>query len=561
MLNPWDQLKLEISKQVKTITKADVFDLIEEPTILGRGDLSLPCFALSKQFPASPQEIAEDLGSKIKSKYFSKVDVIGPYVNFHVDWNQFTKTFLGKIDSKYGKTNYGKKQKVMIEFSNANTNKPLHIGHARNCVLGSSLANIMTAAGFNVIKTDYTGDIGLHIAKTIYAYDHWAKKKKPSEKPDHYIGDLYVMFSQKMEKDPELEEKAREVLRLWEDGDKKTRETWKKLNKWAVEGQQETFKRYGIKFDVRFSESQFDKSGKEFVNKLLKQGDAFKGDEGQIVANLEKYGIPNMVLLRSDGTSLYVTKEFALIDTKFKKYNPSQSINVVAREHELYFQQVFKLMELLKHKAGGKSHHLSYGLVMLPEGKMSGRKGEAIYIDNLIDDIKADVLKLIIKKFPKKKAEEVAEKVALSAIKYSLIKMSPERNVMFNKKEITRYEGDTGPYLQYTYARASSILSKAGTKKGKTDVSLLTDPREITIIKLLAKYPSIVDKAARELRPHYIANYLYTLAENFNNFYQNVPVLKGEEKLKLARLKLIQATKTTIGNGLGLLGISSLEKM
>lgn len=560
MLNPWDMLKMEINKQVKKISKAEVFNLIEEPSMIGRGDLSLPCFALSKIFPATPQEIAEDLGNKIKSKYFSKIETSGPYVNFYIDWTVFSKSFMDKINKDYGKSSMGKNKKVMIEFSNANTNKPLHIGHARNCVIGNTLSNAMTATGFNVIKTDYTGDIGLHIAKTIYAYNHWAKKKKPDKKSDHYIGGLYVMFSKKMDKNPNIEERAREVLRLWESNDKKIRETWKKLNTWAAEGQQETFKRFGIKFDIRFSESQFNKSGKEFVDKLLKEGHAFKGDEGQIVANLEGYGLPNTILLRSDGTSLYITKEFALIDEKFKRYNLSQSINVVAREHELYFQQLFKLMELLNHKSSGKSHHLSYGHVMLPGGKMSGRTGGAIYLDDLIDDIKKSILKIVSSKFKKKEADDIAEKVAISAIKYALVKMSPERNILFDKKEITRYEGDTGPYLQYTYTRANSIIKKAGSVRGG-DISNLTDQREIAIIKLLAKYPSIIEKSARELKPHYIANYLYMLAENFNNFYQNVPVLKAEQKLMSSRLKLVKATKTVMGNGLDLLGIAPLEKM
>ncbi|MBU3896528.1 MAG: arginine--tRNA ligase [Nanoarchaeota archaeon] len=560
MNNPWKFLKDEIASEVKKITKADVFSDIEEPTMPDYGDLSLPCFNMSKKFQASPTEISEDLAGRLKIKYITKIKAIGPYVNFYVDWNAFGNDILKAITKTYGKNNIGKNKKVMVEFSAVNTNKPLHIGHARNCAIGDSLANIMKKVGYKVTKANYPGDIGLHIAKTIYAYKYWFNGKKPTGKTDHFVGELYTLFEEKMVENPELEEKAREILRKWENGDKEIINIWKKINKWAIDGQEKTYKRLGIKFDNVMYESQFTETGKDFIPKLLAKGFAFKGETGEIVADTEKFGIPNFIILRSDGTSLYQTKELAVIESKFKKYKLDQSINVVGREQELYFQQVYKLLELLGSKTAGKSHHLAYGLVMLPEGKMSGRKGKVVFIDELLDDVKESIYKVIKNKFPKKKAEDIAEKVAIGAIKYALLKLSPDRNIMFNKEEIIRYEGDTGPYLQYTYARANSILNKEKIK-GKIDASLLTDPREITLLKILAKYPLVLEKSARDMKPNYLANYLYMLTENFNNFYQNVPVLKAESELVKARLKLVESVKTVIESGLNLLGIPVLEKM
>ncbi|MBU3905071.1 MAG: arginine--tRNA ligase [Nanoarchaeota archaeon] len=561
MQTPWTDLKKEIAKQVKKITKIDVSNLIEEPNILGHGDLALPCFALSKQFKISPNEISEDLAGQIKIKYFNKIESLGPYVNFYIDWNLFGKNILKEINKDYGKTKIDKNKNVMVEFSTANTNKSLHIGHTRNIVIGDSLSKIMSAAGFNVIKVDYMGDIGLHIAKTIYAYDHWGKGKAPKEKPDVYIGKLYSMFAKRMDKKPELELKAREVLKKWEEGDKETRKTWIKLKKWALEGINETYNRFGIKFDHVYYESEFEESGKKFVDTMLKKQIAFKAEEGQIVANLEKYGIPNFIILRSDGTSLYQTKELGLIDEKFTKYKLFKSINVVGREQELYFEQCYKVMDLLNHKSAGKCHHLSYGLVMGTEGKMSGRTGEAVFLDNLLDDTKKIIMRVVSKKYKKKEAEKIAEDVAVGAIKYALIKYSPDRSIMFDQKEITKYEGDTGPYLQYTYARANSILKKAKRIPKNYDATLLTNEREIGLIKLIARYPEFIEKSARELRPHHMANYAYMLAETFNNFYQTLPVIGKDVELESARLKLVDSVKTVLGNSLSLLGIPLLDKM
>lgn len=560
MDNPWSEIRQLISKEIKKETGLDIINLLEEP-VLEYGDLALPCFTLAKEMKMNPNLIAQNLSKKLKIKYITKIDAAGPYINFYIDWKTFGKDVLKSVNKKYGQNKSGKKKRVMVEFSQANTNKPLHIGHARNNVLGDSLSNILLHNNYSVIKTNYAGDMGLHIAKTIYAYNEWSNAKKLNEKPDHFIGGLYTMFSKKMEEDPTIEDKARTILKLWEQGDKKTIETWKKLRKWAIDGQNETYKRFGINFNKTLYESDFEESGKKYIPELLKKGLAFKGETGEIVADMEKFGIPGFILLRSDGTSLYQTKELSLIETKFKKYKLDRAINVVGMEQELYFRQVFKLLELLGSKTAGKSYHLAYGLVMLPEGgKMSGREEGAVLLDDLIDDIQKIIQDMIKDRVNKKKSEQISEKVAIAAIKYALVKVSPERSVIFNKNEITKYEGDTGPYLQYSHARANSILKKVKTKSKSFSINEI-NKQEAAVLKQIAKYPDIIERAAKEYRPHILANYLFNLCENFNNFYQNVPVLKSEKMNKDFRLKLVDSFITVLADGLKLLGIEPLKEM
>jgi len=549
MNNPWLEVKKEISKSVKKITGVDVFSVIEEPLMYG--DFALPCFVLSKKMKKAPEEISQVLSEKMKIKYIKEIKAVGPYINFYINWSEFGNKVLKSVNASYGKNNLGKKSKIMVEFSQPNYNKALHMGHARNTIIGQSLCEILKQSDFNVIRATYPGDIGLPIAKTMFELKKI--RKIPKKKPDHFIGDLYVKFKKDAEKNPEIEEEARKLLRLWEKGDKEAIKLWKKVRELAKKGIDQTYKRFGTKFDVYIYESQFQDSGKSLVEDALKKGIAFKGDEGQVVANMEPEGLPNFVLLRSDGTSLYQTKELALALYKFKKYKMKRSIYVIGKEQELYLQQVFKFLEMLGYKQSKDCYHLIYDLVMVPGGgKMSAREGNAILLDDFIDEVKKEVKK-------KTKDDKIAEAIALAAIKYVLIKVSPERSTVFNKNEIIRFEGNTGPYLLYSYARANSILRKKKSKRA--DAKYLMDKKEHNLLKLLAQYPSVVEKAANEMRPHHIASYAFNLCENFNNFYQTSPVLKANENIMNARLKLVENFQKVLTNCLKLLSIEKVEKM
>ena len=548
MQNHWKFLKQEIAKHLDVGENE-----IEEPKEFG--DFAFPCFNLSKKMRKPPQEIAKELESEIKLPNMG-VKAIGPYLNFYVKWENFGNDFLKHVNEKYGFSNSLKNQEIMIEFSQPNTNKPMHIGHMRNTALGDSLCHILKICGSKVIRANYYGDIGLHVAKTILAYIKWGKNRKPNKKPDHFIGDFYTRFINMEGKDKGLEEGAREILRKWEQDDKETIKLWKTLKNWCLKGFEETYKNLNISFDVVFFESDFERIGKDIAKRLLEKKIAFKSETGEVVADLEKHGIPNCVILRSDGTSLYSTKDLALGMHKFEKYGIDKSIYVVGSEQNLYLRQVFKLLELLGYENAKNCYHLSYGLVMLPEGKMSSRRGYVVLLDDMLSILKKNVLKIM-----KKKNEKIAENVAVGALKYAMLKTSPENNISFNIEEVTRFDGDTGPYLQYTYARANSILKKSKVKTIKYDSRNLKEEKEILLLKLISLYPEIVEKAAKDYRPHYLANYFHNLAETFNQFYQSIPVLKSDEKVRNARLKLVESVKTILKNGLGLLGIPVVEKM
>ncbi len=537
---------------------------LENPPKGVDADISFPCFSLAKEMKKSPVGIAKEITEKIKipkKSLVKKAEALGPYINFYVDWAAMGQELLD-IDEHYGQSWFGKKEKVMVEFSEPNPNKPMHIGHARNTFLGDSLSRIMSAVGYDVVRVNYYNDSGIHIAKTVLGYMKWGAGNSPNKKPDHFVGEAYTRFNAEAANNPELEKEARELLKKIEAGDKETIALWKKVKGWCIEGFDMTYKRLGVKFDLVLFESDFEKKGRDVVKKAIEKGIAFKDKDGEIVAKLEPYGIPNCIILRSDGTTLYATKDLAIAAHKFEKYKVKKSIYVVGAEQEQYLVQIFKILELLGYENAKKMYHLKYGLVMLPEGKMSSRKGLVVLLDTMIDELKASVKEIIEKSHPGIKNKEIiSEKVGIGALKFALIKTSPEKTILFNKEEVTQFDGDTGPYLQYTYARASSILRSAALSK-KFDAAFLKEKEELALLKKIAEFPEIVVHSAESYEPHFIATYLLELSHFFNAFYQKVPVLKAEsEELKNARLALVSAVRRVIGNGLFLLGIEALEEM
>jgi len=538
---------------------------IEMPPQPSFGDLSFPCFGLAKTLKKNPQQIAVEIAQKItvkKDSLVTGVEAKAGYVNFFLSWEKIVGKLLKEIIANKGKYSFSaKKKKVMIEFSQPNTNKPMHIGHARNTVLGDSLSKILEAAGNNIVRANYPGDIGLHVAKSMVGYMKWGNNKEPDKKSDHFVGDFYIKFFEEAKSNPALEEEARELLRKWESGDKATIALWKKMREWCLNGFKETYKKIGVDFDVWFYESEFEKSGKEIVNKLLEKGIAFKSPEGAVVADLEKYGLPSCIILRSDGTSLYATKDFQLGIIKFGKYKIDESIYVVGNEQKTYLEQIFKILELFGYEKAKQCYHLAYGLVMLPEGKMSSREGRVVLLDDLIAELEHLSNGVVSKANPSMNEaakKKISEQVALAALKYALLKVSPEKNIIFNKNEVVQFEGDTGPYLQYAHTRCCGILEKAGKWKPCFNQENLTE-QEKELVKNLIRFPAVVEEAAKDLRPHYVCNYAYELATAFNTFYHACPVLQAEQKD--FRLTLVKATEIILKNSLDLLGIVALEKM
>ncbi len=521
-------------------------------------DLALPCFALAKERKKNPADIAAEIAGSLKSKGLIKsIKAEGPYVNFYADWNKIGNSILRDVmKGNYGR---GKKQKerVMIEYSAPNSNKPLHIGHLRNDSIGMAMSNVLEFSGYQVIRANLVNDRGVHICQAMLAYKKWGKGKKPRGKTDHFVGDFYVLYHQKLKQDEQLKQEVQQMLVKWEKGDRATRALWKKIRDWTLKGFEETYKVFGSEFDVFFFESEFYDKAKPIIKEGLQKNIFYRNDKGAVVAKLEP-DLPDKTILREDGTSIYITNDLALTKHKFKKYKLNRAVWVVASEQNLYFKQLFKILELLDYSFADKCQHLSYGIVNLPEGKMKSREGKVIDADELIADVKMLALHEINKRYdlPKNEAEKRAMKIALAAIKYYLLSLEPIKDITFDPQKAVSFEGETGPYLQYTYARARSILRKSGK-----DISFSEkfSGSEIALIKMLAQYPWIIKKCAYEMKPHYLANYLFELATQFNEFYHSSRVVGTEKEREL--LALVAAVSIVMKNGLQLLGIDVLEEM
>jgi arginyl-tRNA synthetase len=548
------------------LEKLELTRLLEIPPEKSLGDFSLPCFELAKKFKKSPVMIAEELQSKIpKNKIISRLETKNGYLNFFINKEESTKYILKEVLSKknkYGSSTIGKKRPVMIEYSSPNTNKPLHLGHVRNNVLGMSLSNILEMQGYKVIKSCLVNDRGVHICKSMLAYMKYGENKLPDKKPDHFVGDFYVLFSKKLQESPELEKEALELLNKWEQGDKKTIALWKKMNSWVYKGFNETYKDIGSSFDKIYYESQMYNKGKDIVFKGLKDN-KFKEEEGAIIADLSKYNLPNKVLIRSDKTSLYITQDIYLAKLKFEQYKLYKSIYVVGNEQLLHFKQLFSILDLLGELWYKDCFHLSYGYVSLPSGRMKSREGTVIDADDLIKDLTNIARNELIKrhKLPPKELERRARIIALGAIKFFFIKYETFKDFVFDPQESLSFEGETGPYIQYTYARANSILRKNKTQIKAYNSKELIEKEEIDLVDKLSNFKDIIEEASISYKPSLVAHYLIELCQQFNEFYQKCPVMDSKKGVKEARITLVKSTIQVISNASIALNMPLLNEM
>jgi len=535
-------------------------------------------FGIAKTLDRIPFQVAVELAQEVLSEnpkiefegdtysIFEKIEPHAPgFINFTLsDKFLFHNTLdINLVDNSYGSANFGKGKKIIVEYSQPNTNKPLHIGHARNNFIGSSLSKILSYCGYEVIKTNYVGDIGIHICKSMLMYMKHGGTALPDKKSDHYVGDFYTMYELEHEKNPEIEKEAQELLRRWEAGDKEVKAVWEKMNSWVYEGWKKTY-------SVWEYESEKIDVGKEIALLALEKGLAEKDGTGAIIARLEKYGLPDKVLLRSDGTSVYSTKELQLAKESYDKYKFDKRLYVVDVRQADYFKQLFKIIELLGFDWSEKLVHIAYGMVSLPQGKMSSRAGLVVNSDDVLEDLvslEEEEIRNSIK-MPKI-VRETAERVALAAFKYGMLKVDPKQDVVFNYEQVTKFEGNTGPYLLYTYARAGSVLEKAGFEIGGRKFKYDTIPKEFSLhvkeralASVLVHFPEYVAKSAEDYSPNQIANYAFEVAQKFNSFYGELPILDApSESAKKFRLFLSHATMVVLKQALDLLGIEVVEKM
>lgn len=562
-----------ILRQLKeSFSRQEISAALEIPPLSDFGDYAFPCFIAAKKLKKSPQELAKQLAKTNLPEGIEKIEAKGPYVNFYLDSTAVAKETISAIlknPDSFGRLSHNSGKKAMVEYSQPNPNKPLHLGHLRNDSIGMAFSKLLEATGFEVIKANLISDRGIHICQAMIAYMKFGQGKTPKSekiKGDRFVGDYYVLFHKNAKENPEFEKEAQEMLRKWEAGDKEIRALWKKMRDWALEGFKETYEKIGSKFDVFFYESDFYHKAQPIFERGLKAGVFFKDKDGALVAKLKPHGLPDKIVLRGDGTSIYITNDLVLTEHKFEQFELDKSFWVVASEQDLYFKQLFKIFELLGHKFSEKCEHLSYGLVNLPEGKMKSREGKVIDADDLLQEIE-DLAKIEIEErysdLTQKEKTERAKAISLAAIKFFMLKADAKKDFVFDAKKSISFEGDSGPYALYTFARAKSIIRKANEipNLARTDFSLLSSAHEKVLAKLLRRFPGIIADCEKHRSLHILCQYLLDVCGEFNSFYHESPVIEADNELKSSRLALVSATAELLKQGLSILNIEAIERM
>lgn len=559
-----------LSKYVSSFSKEEIESIIEIPPLELNYTYAFPCYRLAKFEKKAPNLIAEDLAKKISlPEFLDKLEVVGPYLNLRVKSQIslenifFTKEDYGKIGEAIGKSKF-KPLRIVVEYPSPNTNKPLHLGHVRNILIGKCISNLLKYKGHLVFQVNLNNDRGIHICKSMLAYKKWGKNKKPDKKSDHFVGDFYIKYSQMEDKNKLLEQESANLLKLWEENDPETRILWTKMNKWALDGFKETYEKFGISFDKEYNESEFYRKGKEKIIEGLNKGIFEKREDGAIIANLENANnLPNKVLLRDDGTSIYITQDIYLAYLKKQDFNYDKSIYVVGNEQDLYFKQLFVVLDMLGFKED--KYHLSYGMIYLPEGKMKSREGTVVDADDIVDEMRNLAYGEVSERYPELSSEEKerrARAIGMAALIFFILKYNPKSDLVFKPKESISFEGETGPYIQYCYARIQSIINKSSENIDlNVDFKLLKHEKELVLIKQLNYFPEIVESVIMTYDIHLIPQYLLTLCQAFNSFYTHCQVISENKELEKARLLLISCVQIITKIGLNLLGIEVLDEM
>ena len=554
------------------------------------GNLTIVVFPFLKASHKRPEDTAQEIGEYLVAncEAVEKFNVIKGFLNITIKPSFWTSV----LQSVEATENYGFKpvtddsRLVMIEYSSPNTNKPLHLGHVRNNLLGFSLAKIMEANGNKVVKTNIVNDRGIHICKSMLAWLKWGNgitPEKAGKKGDHLIGDFYVAFDkhykeelqqlmdggmtkEEAEANSTLMKEARTMLKKWEDGDEDVRSLWRTMNEWVYAGFDETYARMGVSFDKIYYESNTYLEGKEKVLEGLEKGIFYRKDDNSVWADLTADGLDQKLLLRTDGTSVYMTQDIGTAKLRFQDYPIDQMIYVVGNEQNYHFQVLSLLLDKLGFSWGKDLIHFSYGMVELPNGKMKSREGTVVDADELMDEMIATARKMSegrLKGVPEEEMDDVYRIIGLGALKYFILKVDPRKNMLFNPQESIDFNGNTGPFVQYTYARIRSVLRKSDEADAATDITAYEpNEKEIEIIQRIADFPSVVSEAGRTYSPALIANYVFELAKGYNQFYHDYSILKEENGVARAfRLHLSRTVADIIRRGFSLLGVEVPERM
>ena len=554
------------------------------------GNITVVVFPFVKLARKAPQQVAAEIGEWLQSnaeQLVAKYNAVQGFLNLSIA----DRFWISQLEAVDAEAEYGKqpdrKKLMMVEYSSPNTNKPLHLGHVRNNLLGYSIAKIQEANGWQVVKTNIVNDRGIHICKSMLAWLKYGNGETPAssgKKGDHLIGDYYVRFDKEYKKqiaelmaagkDEETAKReaplmleAQEMLRKWEAGDKDVRDLWAKMNEWVYAGFDETYRRMGVSFDKIYYESNTYLEGKAEVEKGLAAGQFYRREDGSVWADLTKDGLDEKLLLRSDGTSVYMTQDIGTAKLRYQDYPIDKMVYVVGNEQEYHFKVLSIILDRLGFPFGKELVHFSYGMVELPNGKMKSREGTVVDADDLMDKMVEDAKEIskdkvnTLQGITEEEANEIARKVGMGALKYFILKVDPRKNMLFNPEESIDFNGNTGPFIQYTYARIQSVLRKAESLE-KSALSCQLEEKELTLIQRLTDYPVVVRQAGDDFSPAVVCNYAYALACDFNSFYHDLSILNEPDASKKAlRLLLAKNVAKVLYSAMALLGIEMPERM
>ncbi|SKB42021.1 arginine--tRNA ligase [Daejeonella lutea] len=578
-----------VQKLYGTAVEADKI-VIQETRKEFEGQITVVTFPFTRLSKKTPEQTGADIGEYLKANVEDVTDfnVIKGFLNLTISEQYWTNCLISNVlSADYGQFKPNG-EKVMVEYSSPNTNKPLHLGHVRNNLLGYSVAQILSANGYDVIKANLVNDRGIHICKSMLAWQQFGNNETPAStglKGDHLVGKYYVIFDKEYKKqiselvaggqtedeakkNAPVIKQAQEMLLKWESDDPAVKELWSKMNGWVYEGFGETYKKLGVDFKKYYYESDTYLLGKDTIEEGLQKGVFFKKEDGSVWIDLTEDGLDQKLVLRADGTSVYITQDLGTAQLKYDDFKMDKSIYVVGNEQDYHFKVLFLILEKLGKTWAKGLFHLSYGMVDLPSGKMKSREGTVVDADDLMDEMIRTAKERTeelgkVEGFTEEEKNKLYEIIGMGALKFFLLKVEPKKRLLFDPNESIDFQGHTGPFIQYTHARIRSVLAKAGYSGKLTEsYSLVLTPLEKDLIVNLSKYPDVIAASASEYSPAQIANYVFELAKLFNKFYHEESILKAEDAdVRNFRLDLASATASVINKGMGLLGISVPDRM
>ena len=553
-----------LSQNIEVLTSEEISQLIEIPPKPEMGDFAFPCFRLAKSYHKAPPMIAQDLKESIGDQAFlSEIKVIGGYLNFYVDKAQYAQQIIDKYNNAtdYGCSDQGKDKTICIDYSSPNVAKNFHVGHLRTTIIGNSLYKIFSKLGYKVVRINHLGDWGTQFGKLIVAYKKWGSREAVEEKGIEELMDIYVKFHEEAEKDDSLNDEARAWFLKMEQGNEEALEIWQWFRDISLKEFMRVYNILGMEFDSFAGESFYRDKTADVIKRLTDDG-LLKESQGAMIVPLDEYDMPPCIVAKKDGSSIYATRDLAAILYRKATYNFDRCLYVTGLEQKLHFAQVFKVIELMGNDYAKNLVHIPYGLVSLKSGKISSRKGNVIFAEDLLRESINKTTSIIEEKNPDiPDKEEVAKQVGIGAIIFNDLYNQRIKDVIFDWNKLLNFDGETGPYVQYTYARASSVLRKIGEVPDTIDYTLLTDEASIGLLKEIERYPQVIKDAAERYEPSVIARYSIDLAHAFNKFYHEYQINVEDETTKYTRTNVVKIARYIIKDALSLLGIQCPEQM